>query len=106
MTNTMRVSNVKVSDEQERRPDIDAYAREVKTDDVGELMAELNIPDDCTSVIIRLHNLLGRSRKHVRLWLILPHPDFGGNAPLFYLHRGQPEVVDALLEAIETGQIG
>ncbi|MBC6421310.1 MAG: hypothetical protein GDA43_22890 [Hormoscilla sp. SP5CHS1] len=82
--------------------------REIKTDDVGESQAcpEFNLTDDCRSVIIRLHNLLGRSRKHVRLWLTLPHPDFGGNAPLFYLHRGQPEVVDALLEAIETGQIG
>jgi len=94
-----------------RKDDIHAYdfsrsVREIKTDDVGELMAELNLTDDCRSVIIRLHNLLGRSPKHVRLWLTSPHPDFGGNAPLFYLHRCQPEVVDALLEAIETGQIG
>ena len=83
---------------------------EIKTDNVLELITELNLTD---GVINRLANLIQRlseeldgSKEYVRIWLTSPHPDFGGKSPMFYLQQGKIEVFEALIEAIEMGQPG
>jgi hypothetical protein len=54
----------------------------------------------------RLRELLDGSIEYVRIWLRSPHPDLAGRTPLSYLLEGKPEVVEALVAAIETGQPG
>jgi hypothetical protein len=54
----------------------------------------------------RLRELLDGSIEYVRIWLRAPHPDLGGRSPLSYLLEGKPEVVEALVRAMETGQPG
>ncbi len=80
------------------------------SDDMRELMDELNLTTGSTgrleSLLERLSGLLDRSKQYVRIWLTSPHPDFGGKTPIFYLQQNKIEVVENLVEAIETGQIG
>jgi Phycobilisome protein/Protein of unknown function (DUF2384) len=82
----------------------------VPSNDISELMAELNLTASSSgrlqNLLERLSDLLDHSKKFVRLWLTSPHPDFGGKSPIFYLQQGKIEVVENLVEAIETGQIG
>lgn len=52
----------------------------------------------------RLRELLDGSIEYVRIWLRAPHPDLGGRTPLSYLVEGNPEVVESLIQAFETGQ--
>jgi hypothetical protein len=65
-----------------------------------EALAEL------VALVGRLRELLDGSIEYVRVWLRAPHPDLGGRTPLSYLVEGKPEVVTALVEAIEAGQPG
>ena len=65
-------------------------------DDLGQLVALTG----------RLRELLDGSIEYVRIWLRAPHPDLGGRTPLSYLVEGKPEVVEALVHAIEAGQPG
>lgn len=77
---------------------------------ISELMTELNLTTSSAgrlqSLLERLSDLLDHSKQYVRLWLTSPHPDFGGKPPIFYLQQDKIEVVENLVEAIETGQIG
>jgi Phycobilisome protein/Protein of unknown function (DUF2384) len=77
---------------------------------ISELMTELNLMPSSTgrlqNLLERLGDLLDHSSQYVRLWLTSPHPDFGGKPPIFYLQQDKIEVVENLVEAIETGQIG
>ncbi len=61
---------------------------------------------DLVGLIGRLRELLDGSVEYVRIWLRAPHPDLGGRTPFSYLVEGKPEVVEALVSAIETGQPG
>ena len=54
----------------------------------------------------RLRELLDGSIEYVRIWLRAPHPDLAGRTPVSYLVEGKPEVVEALVAAIEAGQPG
>jgi hypothetical protein len=54
----------------------------------------------------RLRELLDGSIEYVRIWLRAPHPDLAGRTPVSYLIEGKPEVVEALVAAIEAGQPG
>jgi hypothetical protein len=97
-------------------PELGAYfdylisALYVPANDISELMAELNLTASSSgrlqNLLERLSDLLDHSKKFVRLWLTSPHPDFGGKPPIFYLQQDKIEVVENLVEAIETGQIG
>ena len=55
-------------------------------------------------LVSRLRELLDGSMELARIWLRSPHPDLGGRTPLSYLLDGKPEVVEAFVHAIETGQ--
>jgi hypothetical protein len=74
-----------------------------KNPDSGRLQGELA---DLVALTSRLRELLDGSIEYVRIWLRAPHPDLGGRSPLSYLVEGRPEVVEALVRAIETGQPG
>jgi hypothetical protein len=82
----------------------------VLSNDVCELISELNLTTSpakrLQNLLERLSDLLDHSKQYVRIWLTSPHPDFGGKSPLFYLQQNKIEVVENLVEAIETGQIG
>jgi hypothetical protein len=58
------------------------------------------------SLIGRLRELLDGSMEYVRVWLRAPHPDLGGRTPMSYLLEGRPDAVEALVQAIEAGQLG
>ena len=56
-------------------------------------------------LLVRLNSLTG-SLEYTLIWLKAGHPDFAGKAPLTYLVEGNFEVVEDLVEAIETGLPG
>ena len=86
------------------------YLHEAPSDQVLELMTELKLRENSNkrveNLLERLSDLLDHSKQYVQLWLTSPHPDFGGKTPIFYLQQNKIEVVENLVEAIETGQIG
>ena len=79
-----------------------------ETDDVSELIAQLNLTK---GILLRLQNLLLRlseefdgSNEYLRIWLSSPHPALGGDTPLLYLSTGKLEVLEEIVEIIEKGQ--
>lgn len=82
--------------------------KEVKINNVSELITELNLPEH---LLKRLQNLLerigdefGGSQECVNTWLNSPNPALGGNPPLLYLQQGNLELIEKLVEMIESGQ--
>lgn len=57
-------------------------------------------------LVTRLRSLLEGSIEYTRIWLKSPHPDLGLRTPLSYILDGKIEVVETLVEMIETGQPG
>jgi uncharacterized protein (DUF2384 family) len=55
-------------------------------------------------LVTRLRELLDGDMGLVRIWLKTPHPALGGNKPLAYLEDGRLDLVEGLVQAIETGQ--
>ena len=74
-----------------------------KTPDPPRLQQDLEEP---VALVGRLRELLDGSIEHVRIWPRAPHPDLGGRTPLSDLVEGKPDVVVALVEAIDVGQPG
>ena len=79
-----------------------------ETDDVSELIAQLNLTK---GILLRLQTLLLRlseefdgSNEYLRIWLSSPHPALGGDTPLLYLSTGKLEVLEEIVEIIEKGQ--
>jgi hypothetical protein len=69
----------------------------------------LRLQEDMAELVLltsRLRELLDGSIEYARIWLRAPHPDLGGRTPLSYLVEGNPEVVESLIAAFETGQPG
>jgi uncharacterized protein (DUF2384 family) len=55
------------------------------------------------TIASRARALFAGSMESARVWLNAPHPEFGNERPNAFLIQRRPEVVEALIGAIEEG---